>query len=83
MRWQPITVPPFAAALLDKARAGHEGQGRSFSRTQEFVAGLYWFTALPLETRLELVHEFITSPVTQDLLTADGTGEARFRLGPW
>jgi hypothetical protein len=65
MHWQAIAMPPSAAALLTKARAGRKGQGGAFSRTQEFVAGLYWFTTLPLETRLELVHAFTARPVTQ------------------
>jgi hypothetical protein len=82
MRWQPTAMPPSAAALLNKARAGHKGQRRAFSRTQEFVAGLYWFTTLPLETRLELVHEFRAGLATQDQLKADTTGGARFLFGP-
>jgi hypothetical protein len=59
-------MPPPAAALLNRARAGHQGEGRAFSRTQEFVAGLYWFTTLPLETRLGLVHDFRAGLATQD-----------------
>ena len=82
MRWQPIAMAPSAAALLDKARAGPKGQGRAFSRTQEFVAGLYWFTTLPLETRLALVHEFRARPVRQDRQKADTTGEGRFLPSP-
>jgi hypothetical protein len=58
MRWQLTAMPPSAAAWLNKARAGHKGQGRGFSRVQEFVAGLYWFAALPLETRLEFVRTY-------------------------
>jgi hypothetical protein len=58
MHWELTAMTPSAAAWLDKARARHRGQGRAFSRTQEFVAGLYWFTTLPLETRLGLVHEY-------------------------
>ena len=83
MCWQPTAMPPSAAALLNKARAGHKGEGRAFSRTQEFVAGLYWFTTLPLETRLGLVHEFMAGLATEDRLKADTTGEARFLSGPW
>jgi hypothetical protein len=66
MRWQATAMPPSAAALLNKARAGHKGRGREFSRTQEFVAGLYWFTTLPLEARLDLIHAFRALPVPQD-----------------
>jgi hypothetical protein len=58
MHWELTAMTPSAAAWLDKARAGNQGQGRAFSRTQEFVAGLSWFTTLPLETRLDLVHAF-------------------------
>jgi hypothetical protein len=58
MRWQLTGMPPSAAALLNKARAGHRGEVREFSRVQEFVAGLYWFSTLPLDTRLELVHAY-------------------------
>jgi hypothetical protein len=68
MRWQLTVMPPSAAALLNKARAGRQGHGRGFSRTQEFVAGLYWFATLPRETRLEIVHAFRASPATQDRL---------------
>ena len=82
MCWQPTAMPPSAAALLNKARAGHKGEGRAFSRTQEFVAGLYWFTTLPLETRLALVHEFRARLVRQDRLKADTTGKGRFLPSP-
>ena len=58
MRWQLTAMPPSAAAWLNKARSGHRGEGRQFSRMQEFVAGLYWFSILPLETRLEFVHAY-------------------------
>jgi hypothetical protein len=82
MRWELIAIPPSAVALLNKARAGHKGQGHAFSRTQEFVAGLHWFTTLPLEKRLEFVHALRARPVTQDRLKADTTGEARSPPGP-
>ena len=75
MRWQPIAMPPSAAALLNKARAGHRGQVRRFSRMQEFVAGLFWFSTLPLETRLEFVHAY-RSVWRQDRPKADTTGGA-------
>jgi hypothetical protein len=77
MRWQPTVMPPSAAALLNKARAGDTRQGRAFSRTQEFVAGLYWFSTLPIETRLELVRQFRTHPVAQDRRMADLTSGGR------
>jgi hypothetical protein len=82
MCWQPIAMPPSAAALLSKALGGPKEQGRAFSRTQEFVAGLYWFTTLPLETRLALVHEFRARLVRQDRLKADTTGKGRFLPSP-
>jgi hypothetical protein len=80
--WQPTVVPPSAAALLNKARAGHRGEGRGFSLTQEFVAALHWFATLPLETRLELVREYRACLETQDRLKADTTDQARFLPGP-
>jgi hypothetical protein len=80
--WQPIAMPPSAAALLNKARAGPKEQGRAFSRTQDFVAGLYWFTTLPLETRLALVHEFRARSVRPDRLKAEPTGKDRFFSSP-
>jgi hypothetical protein len=82
MRWEPIAMPPSAAALFNKARAGHTGRGSAFSRTQEIVAGLYWFATLPLEIRLGVVHEFMSRPMRHDWLKADTTGEARFVPNP-
>jgi hypothetical protein len=80
--WEPAAMPPSTAALLNRTRTGHEGQKRAFSRTQEFVAGLHWFTTLPIERRVELVDEFTTHPVAQDRLKADTPGDARFLLDP-
>jgi hypothetical protein len=58
MRWQPTAMPRSAADLLHNARGRRRGPGGEFSRTQEFVAALYWFTTFPLEMRLEMVREF-------------------------
>ena len=83
MRWQPTVVPLSAAALLRMARAGHKGRGREFSQTQEFVAGLYWFTTLPLETRLEIVNDFRACLETQGRTGATSSGpSASSRGGP-
>jgi hypothetical protein len=49
MRWQPIAIPPSATGLLNMARGGRERLSGKFSRTQEFVAALYWFATFPLE----------------------------------
>jgi hypothetical protein len=71
MRWQPVAMPPSAAALLNKARAGRGGQSIKFSRTQEFVAALCWFATFPLETRLKIAHEFGIHLATQDQTKTD------------
>jgi hypothetical protein len=82
MHWQPTVMPPSAAASLTRARAAHQARSRQFSKLQEFVAGLYWFTTLPHEIRLELVHEFRSRPVTQDRHKTDTAGVARLPPGP-
>jgi hypothetical protein len=66
MRWQLTAMPPSAAASLNKARAEWGGHGHGFSRTQEFVAALYWFATLPLETRRKIAREFEIHLATQD-----------------
>jgi hypothetical protein len=66
MRWQPLAVPPSAVAFLDQARVTRKGQRREFSRTQEFVAALYWFTTLPLVTQLKIVRALESQLAKQD-----------------
>jgi hypothetical protein len=58
MRWQPTAMPPSAAALLNKARAGRGVRGAEFSRAQEFVAALSYYATLPVELQLKIVQEF-------------------------
>ena len=71
MRCQATAIPASAAALLNRARTGRGGRSREFSRTQEFVAALYWFATFPIETRLEITREFGIRLATQDQMKID------------
>jgi hypothetical protein len=69
-------MPPFAAACFTKTRAERGAHGGGYTRTQEFVALLHWFTTFPLEVQLEIVRRFEVHLASQDQTKTDRTRSA-------